>query len=175
MLGDVAAWVGTASPAVAPGVCVAASNADALRLADVVPAIARLAGVAKEFGLSFRIRNRRDSPVEQLDELHVLFRDARADNLSLDLDVGEFHSSAINPCDAVLSFSGRIGQVRLTDRRRHTRVPLGQGQVNVPAVLESLAEERFDGTIAIPLENRPDAAEQLAAERRYLEGLGINV
>jgi sugar phosphate isomerase/epimerase len=175
ILGDVATWMGTASLAVAPAVSIAASDADALRLADVVQAIARLARVAKDFGLPFRIRNRRDTPAEQLDELYVLFRDARADNLSLDLDVGEFHSSAINPCDAVLSFSGRIGQVRLTDRRSRTRVPLGQGQVNVPAVLEILTEEGFDGTIAIPLEDGPDATERLAAERRYLEDHGVGV
>lgn len=173
ILGDVATWVVTASPAVAPSLSITASNTDALRLADILVAIPRLARVAKEFGLPFCIRNRRDSPAEQLDELHVLFRDARADNLLLDLDVGEFHSSAINPCDAVLSFSGRIGQVRLTDRRRHTRVPLGQGHVNVPAVLETLAEERFDGIIAVPLEDGPDAAERLAAERRYLKKHGV--
>jgi sugar phosphate isomerase/epimerase len=175
ILADVAAWVATASPAVAPAVSVAAGDTNALRLADVVQATARLVRVAKDLGLPFCIRNRCDTPVEQLDELHALFRDARADNLLLDLDVGEFHSSAINPCDAVLSFSGRIGQVRLTDRRRHTRVPLGQGQVNVPAVLESLAEERFDGVVAIPLEDGPRAAERLAAERRFLEDHGVGL
>jgi sugar phosphate isomerase/epimerase len=164
----------TAAALAAPRVSITAGGPTNRNFSDATAVLHALAPIAQRLGLRLCIRNRFDSSVEQLDELHVLFRDAAASDLQLDLDVGAFQRAIVNPCDAVLSFSGRIGQVRLTDLRGRKTVPLGQGDVNVPAVLESLIEERFTGPIVLSIDDAPNARERLAADQQFLADLGVN-
>ncbi|MFH0982480.1 MAG: hypothetical protein V2A79_13220 [Planctomycetota bacterium] len=97
----------------------------------------RLVGLS---GVLLSIRNMHDTGIEQLDDLHRLFHEVRDTPVTLDLDMAEFQSAAVNPYDAVLSFARRVARVRVCD-------------VNLDATLAALQREGFAGPVLTALED----------------------
>ena len=114
-----------------------------------VAALTRLAAPAERMGLKLCVRNVCGSAVEQLKALHALLGRAAAPALWLCLDNVEFQRAAVNPADAVLSFSDRIAMVRLGDELRSSPCAPGRGNAHVGATIEALAAERFEGALLV--------------------------
>lgn len=121
-------------------VTIAAGPRDPSNFDHVVDGFRRLAVSVSRLGVGMSIRNLCDSSVEQLDDLHRLFREVGVESLTLDLDMAEFQTAAVNPHDAAVSFPGRIARVRTCD-------------VNLEATLAALRRDGFTGAVLAAVED----------------------
>jgi sugar phosphate isomerase/epimerase len=135
----------------------------------LTPALKRLTGLADRLGLALCLHNRVDTRLEQPIDLQRVFVDVAARNLSIDLDVLEFHRSQVNPCEAIWAFGERIRKVRLADTDAGEPVPLGRGEINIEAVIEALKEAEFDGLFVLTLGDDAGAVERLRSDRALIE------
>ena len=74
--------------------------------------------------------------------------------LSLALDTGHcLVTGERDPADAVREFASQLGTVAVEDMRRgvHEHLPFGQGDMDIPAVLEALDAIGFDGLVCVEL------------------------
>jgi len=76
------------------------------------------------------------------------------------VDFGHFERAGVKAEDALRDLTNRLYDVHLKDVNRadakgHT-VVLGQGIVNLPAILDDLVKMRFDGHVALEYESDPE-------------------
>ena len=133
----------------------------------------RLTLLAQRLGLDIRLRNGRDTALEQMIDLHRVLAEVKAGNLKIDLDAAEFHRSSVNPCEAVWAFPERIGQVRLSDAAAGQQVTLGSGEINAAAVTDALRDIGFAGPILLKLGSDHDAMNRLEADLQFVRGAGL--
>jgi sugar phosphate isomerase/epimerase len=132
-----------------------------------------LAARSEACGISLLVANARGSAIEQIEDLRQLFMEIDHPRLGLALDAGRFHDAAVNPCDVLREFADRVRLIRISDRIARRCVPLGQGEMNVPAVIERARRSGYDGWLVVD-PDVPDALEAqryLADARSYLSTL----
>ena len=79
---------------------------------------------------------------------------ARHPRLRLALDTGHcLVTEDIEPADAIRRYASRLGTVAIEDMRRgdHTHLPFGQGDMDMPAVLDALDEIGFTRLVCVEL------------------------
>lgn len=128
---------------------------------------------AVELDLSIAVANARDSAVEQIGDLRQLFLEIDHPALRLALDAGQFHDAAVNPRDVLREFADRVAVIRISDRIARRCVPLGQGEMNVPAIVERARRGGYDGWLVVNgnVAEPREAAQYLADARAYLQTL----
>ena len=83
--------------------------------------------------------------------------------LTLALDTGHcLVTQDIDPADAVRRYAGRLGTVSLEDMRRgvHVHLPFGQGDMDVPRVLDALDAVAFDRLVCVELSRESPTADK---------------
>ncbi|WP_298813903.1 sugar phosphate isomerase/epimerase family protein [uncultured Sphingomonas sp.] len=78
----------------------------------------------------------------------------RHPRLRLALDTGHcLVTEDIEPADAIRRYASRLGTVAIEDMRRgdHTHLPFGQGDMDMPAVLDALDEIGFTRLVCVEL------------------------
>ena len=91
----------------------------------------------------------------------------RHPRLRLALDTGHcLVTQDVEPADAVRAWADRIGTVAIEDmaRGRHTHLPFGTGDMDVPAVLAALRDVRFGGLVCVELSRESPRAHQAIPE-----------
>ena len=76
------------------------------------------------------------------------------DGLSLALDTGHcLVTQDIDPAEAVRRYAGRLGTVAVEDMRRgvHVHLPFGEGDMDLPSILQALTDIRFDRLVCVEL------------------------
>ncbi len=124
-------------------------------------------------GVAILVANARDTAVEQIEDLRQLCMEIDHPGLGLTLDAGRFHDAAVNPCDVLREFAHRLRLIRISDRIGRRCVPLGQGEMNVEAVLRRARQSGYDGWLMVDpaVDNPREALQYLADARAYLETL----
>ena len=94
--------------------------------------------------------------------------------LLLALDTGHcIVTEDIDPAEAVRRYAGRLGTVALEDMKRgiHVHLPFGEGEMDVPAILQALQDIRFDRLVCVELSRESPRAHQAIPESiAYLRG-----
>jgi sugar phosphate isomerase/epimerase len=139
----------------------------------VVEGLREIVQIANELGMQVNVANRRGSRIELPSDVRYVLAEINADNVRLLLDSGQFHSTAVNPCDVLCEFPNRIGIIHITDQIGRKPVPLGQGEMNVPAIVERAFRMQYEGWIVLsnPLPKLADPIRYLGDARTYLESL----
>ena len=142
----------------------------------VVEAVRVIAARCKENGLLFIFETGQETPVTLL----RLITDTGCDNLGINLDPANLilYGKA-NPVDALRVFGRYVRDVHAKDgcyptdpRRLGVQMPLGEGQVNFPALIAGLREVGYDGTLIIEREiSGPEQERDILAGKALLEAL----
>jgi inosose dehydratase len=170
----------------------AARRLDGATWAAMVAAIRRTAAIAQEHGLRPAFHPHAGSFVEFEDEIERLLDDTE---LALCLDTGHAAYAGIAADRALVAYGGRLAHVHLKDVRadvlarvRDERLdfwaavaagvfcPLGQGVVDLPAVLAALDRVGYRGYATIEQDRVPGSGsplDDLAASLRVLSAAGL--
>ncbi len=76
------------------------------------------------------------------------------DGLTLALDTGHcIVTQDIDSAEAVRRYAGRLGTVAVEDMRRgvHVHLPFGEGDMDLPSILQALTDVRFDRLVCVEL------------------------
>jgi sugar phosphate isomerase/epimerase len=144
--------------------------------AESVAAVRRVAGHAKERGVSFLCETGEETPITLL----RMIQDAGMDNVFVNLDVANLILYGTgNPVDAMDVLGHLVRGVHAKDGMFPTdpkslgkEVSIGEGRVDFPAVFKRLLGAKYQGPITIERETR--GAEQRAdilRSKAYLENL----
>jgi sugar phosphate isomerase/epimerase len=131
--------------------------------------------LAGEFGIRIAIHNhgpksRFPTPADLLEVIGP-----RSPLMGACVDVGHYERAGVPAEEAVAQLEGRVYDVHMKDIDRREAdgedVVLGQGVIDIPAVLRRLVDQGFDGHLALEYEGPQENAEQaMAACFDYLEG-----
>jgi len=129
--------------------------------------------LAQQYNLTINLSNRYGSRVEQLDDLRYVFQKINHPRLQVLLNTGQFHLASVNPRDAFREFGDRVSLIRVADLIGDIPVPLGEGEINVPAVIEHLKRIEFKGCLIVqPVSARAESwPEYLPQATAYLHDL----
>lgn len=130
-------------------------------------------GEAEDLGLDVCLANACGSRIEQIEDLRRVFLAMDHPQLRVLNDTGQFHLSAVNPRDVTAEFADRISAIRLTDRIARRCVPLGQGEINVQAVIEHAQRIGYAGWLVVAADglDRDGTIRYLSQGRSYLASL----
>jgi inosose dehydratase len=167
--------------------------ADARRLADrewtaMLETIGRCAAIAEAHGLRPAFHPHAGSYVEYEDEIERLLDDT---DLALCLDTGHAAYAGIEADRALVAYGPRLAHVHLKDVRADVVerglgfwaalaegvfCPLGEGAVDLPAVLAALDDVGYEGYATIEQDRVPGSGsplDDLAASLRVLSSAGL--
>lgn len=145
----------------------------------IVKATNAYARVAARYDLTFGYHQHTGTPIETREEVYDLADHIDTDIVKLAPDIGQLLKGGTDPVEFVREFLPLIKHAHLKDFNGGDHwvgyCPLGQGNVNIPAVLDLLETDRFDGSVMVELDpNNPamPAVETARASRDYLIELG---
>ena len=141
-----------------------------------VEAVRAIAARCKANGQEFIFETGQETPVTLL----RLITDTGCDNLGINLDPANLilYGKA-NPVDALCVFGQYVRDVHAKDGRYPTngrqlgvQTPLGEGQVDFPALIAGLRRVGYDGTLIIEREiSGPEQERDILAAKAMLEAL----
>lgn len=146
----------------------------------IVKATNAYAGVAAKHELTFTYHQHTNTPIETREELYDLVENVDTDIVKLGPDIGQLLKGGTDPVAVVRDFMPMIKHVHLKDfaggKPWVGYCPLGQGKVDIPAVLELLESPGFDGSVMAELDPGKDPPippeEAARVSRDYLAELG---
>ena len=83
------------------------------------------------------------------------------DGLTLALDTGHcLVTQDLDPAEAVRRYAGRLGTVAVEDMRRgaHVHLPFGEGDMDLPSILQALTDIRFTRLVCVELSRESPSA-----------------
>jgi inosose dehydratase len=161
-----------------------APRLDTERWKAMIDQIARVAATARRHGLRPVVHPHVGGYIEFEDEVERMLEDT---DLDVCVDSGHFAYAGIDPAPAIGRYADRIGHIHLKDVRPEVlgRVdregldfwtaieagifcPLGEGVVDLAAVLDALAVAAYDGYATIEQDRVPGSGRPLEDLRRSL-------
>lgn len=113
--------------------------------------------------------------VETVDDYAAIARDLPA--LTLALDLGHcLVTGERDPAAAAREFAGRLGTVSIEDMKRgeHVHLAFGEGEMDIPGILDALEEIRFDRLVCVELSRDSHRADTMVpAALRYLRSCRV--
>jgi L-ribulose-5-phosphate 3-epimerase len=143
---------------------------------EAVKAIQRVAQYCKQNGQTFRCETGQETPIT----LVRAIKDVGLDNVGVNFDVGNLilYGKA-NPVDAVellgpyiMGIHAKDGLYPTNPKQLGKEVPIGEGKVNFPALIEKLKKIGYQNPLTIEREiEGPKQTEDILASKAYLEKL----
>jgi len=159
-------------------------------MADAVNEIAKR---LRDIGVRCCFHQHTRTPVETQEEIYTFMNEIDPDVVFFAPDVGQISKGGGDPVKVVRDFKSIIKHVHLKDFVGGTveydeegklvdttgylcYLPLGEGVVPIPTILEILAEMNYDGFVMAELDGTPSSprppTEAAAISKRYLQSLG---
>ncbi|UCD28071.1 MAG: sugar phosphate isomerase/epimerase [Planctomycetota bacterium] len=101
--------------------------------------------LAEELDITINLANQYNSRIEQPEDLHNIFQQLNHPCLRVLNDTGQFHLASVNPRDALREFGDRTEEIRIADMIGDTPTPPGEGEINVPAIIEHARRLGYKG------------------------------
>jgi len=139
----------------------------------LVQGIRAMLSIAEESNITIFWANRYHSRIEQLEDLRYIYLELNHPEFQVLNDTGQFHLASVNPRDALREFGDYTGAILLADMIGTEPVSLGQGEVNIPAVIEHARRIGFQGRWVVNDMSLTtiETQRQLADARIYLQSL----
>jgi len=121
----------------------------------------RLTALSARYGLQSMFHPHSGTIVETTEQIHRLFR---LTDIRLCPDTGHLLEAGADPADIIRSYRDRVSYVHFKDYRDGLFVPLGEGRVNVRAVVEALGGSPGGGWWTVELNETEKDKRVIAAE-----------
>lgn len=121
---------------------------------------------ARATGVRILIEPEPDLLIENSSQFLQLFKDLDPEIFGLNFDVGHFFCVNEDPAKLVHSFKDSAYHYHLEDiapTRKHHHLMLGEGAINIPEVLNTIEEIRYNGFVTVELYTYESAATEAAA------------
>lgn len=135
---------------------------------EIVPAL-------QDWGITLLIEPEPDLLLETTEDYLLFMENIPWPEVRLNLDVGHLFCVGEDPVQSISRLAPHIGHVHLEDipaDRRHIHTQLGDGAMDIPAILAALRETGYDGWITVelyPYEKTP--IETACNARKFLKKL----
>jgi len=106
-----------------------------------------------------------DNIIEQMEDYERIFSEIDHPLVGICVDTGHFHSAKVDTVGLIRKFSDRIYDIHLKDHIGTQSVPIGHGEVDLPAIFGALKEIGYDSSITLELE-----VEDVENAPKYIEG-----
>ncbi|MHC4441192.1 MAG: sugar phosphate isomerase/epimerase family protein [Planctomycetota bacterium] len=134
------------------GINIQGRNRKSQSLETLVDELKAVIPTAEEFDLSINLDNCYGCRIEQLEDLRYIFWKLNHPQLRIVNDTGQFHRASVNPRDVMREFGDRTTAMRISDMIGDQPVPLGQGEINLPAIIELAKRMNFKGWLVVDVE-----------------------
>ena len=92
------------------------------------------------------------SIIEQMEDYERIFSEIDYPLIGICVDTGHFHSAEVDTVGLIRRFSDRIYDIHLKDHIGKQSVPIGRGEVELPAIFSALKEIGYNSSITLELE-----------------------
>lgn len=152
--------------------------------ADIVKALNEIAKVVRDHGLTPVLHQHTGTCVMTRDETYATLDAIDGRVLKFGPDVGQLTKGGVNAIEVLKQYLPLVQHMHLKDYNGKDDklvgyCPLGQGQVDVPAILDIMAGRKIDGMVMTELDNdwKAPAATPPATlatqSRDYLKSIGV--
>ncbi|NTU47686.1 MAG: sugar phosphate isomerase/epimerase [Syntrophobacteraceae bacterium] len=119
---------------------------------------------AQEHGVKVGMEYEPGLLIENSEELVALMDRFDSPHFGANLDVGHSHLAGEDPGSVIGRLSSRIFHVHLEDirSRKHYHLIPGTGDMDIPAILQSLSRAGYDGFVTLELYTYPQQPEEAA-------------
>jgi inosose dehydratase len=150
--------------------------------ADIVASLNDMAKAVMDVGLVGVLHQHTGTCVESREETYAVLNAVDTRYVKFGPDVGQLAKGGSNPVDVVKDFSAIIRHVHLKDFSGGSAYlgycPLGQGKVDVPAIVDLLEKSGNDLMIMVELDPSPGMpmtpVETASVSKAYLQKLGYS-
>jgi inosose dehydratase len=139
--------------------------------ARLAKALDRVVSIAEEHGLRASYHPHLTTIVENGEQLETVMARSR---INFCPDTAHLAAAGSDPAELIRRYAGRIAYVHLKDFRAEpfAFLPLGEGDVDFPAILDALDRAGYDGWITVELDEYDGPAVDAArASREYLNSI----
>ncbi len=129
--------------------------------------LAKIEGSARDKGIRVLIEPEPGLLIEKSAQFLGLYRQLDPEVFGLNFDIGHFFCVGEDPCALVPALGGCAAHFHLEDiapTRRHHHLLLGEGAIEIPAVLSAIEASGFAGFVTVELYTYMDMAEKAARE-----------
>ena len=150
---------------------------------NIVETLNEAAKVITDQGLTPVLHQHTGTCIETRDETYATLDSIDHTVLKFGPDVGQLKKGGVDPVQVVKDYLPQVQHMHLKDfdgkdKRLVYYCPLGQGQVDIPAILNLMAGRKIAGMVNVELDNEPkDPSPVLPAElagqsQQYLKKIG---
>jgi L-ribulose-5-phosphate 3-epimerase len=136
---------------------------------------------AAELGLRVALEPEPGHFVETVDDYRCLRAEiGQGDDLGIAVDIGHLHCTEDGPPQthaAQLLDEEQLLHVQIDDMRdrRHEHLPLGEGQIDFPPIMQALAEGGYTGLVSVELSRHSERGDEMAAKSlEYLRAINAS-
>lgn len=115
-------------------------------LLNVLGVVVRL---AEELKVNVNLANALGRRIEQVGDLRYVMAELNHPRLRVLIDAGHAHLAAVNPTHFIGEFVDRTEVVRISDRVGRQRVAIGEGELNVPTIMNDLCRAEYAGWLVV--------------------------
>ena len=149
--------------------------------AGIIEALNEGAKAVADLGLTPVLHQHTGTCIETRDETYAVMEAVDTRSLKFGPDIGQLQKGGSDPVQVVKDFLPIIHHMHLKDfvggEPYLGYCPLGQGKVNIPAILGMMNGKQIDGMVMVELDSRPDmpmpAIETARIARAYLLKQGV--
>jgi inosose dehydratase len=148
--------------------------------ANIVATLNDLGKAANDVGLTAVLHQHTGTCVETRDETYEVLHAMDTRYVKFGPDVGQLRKGGSDPVQVIKDFLPIVHHMHLKDYSGGEHYlgycPLGEGKVNIPAILDMMEGRKIAGHVMVELDGSPGqplpAGETAKIARRYLENLG---
>ena len=151
---------------------------------NIITTLNELAKTVQDQGLTPVLHQHTGTCIESRDETYAVLDAVDTKNLKFGPDVGQLTKGGQDAAKVVMDYLPIVQHMHLKDYSGQDDhllgyCPLGQGKVEVPAILDMMAGKKISGMVMVELDNdwrnpSPTPAATLVKESRdYLETIGV--
>ena len=151
--------------------------------ANIIAALNEVGQAVTDIGLTPVLHQHTGTCIETRDETYAVMEAVNTRVMKFGPDIGQLQKGGADPVQVVKDFLPLVHHMHLKDFNGGDAFlgycPLGQGKVDLPAILAMMADKPIDGMVMVELDsspNQPIAAKETAAiAKAYLQKQGVSL